>query len=140
MIKLKNFFYLLVLFNLFICQSCKKDETPKPTFIGGQLPDYGDKVIKLVHVSDYFPGLKTEVTVAEAMTDAQGNFLFPIKDLTPDYYQIIGGNYPRITYDFFVNHGDSIHIKQEKYDAEDQKITITGRGAENLQHLAITLY
>lgn len=133
---LKNFFCLLVLFNLFIFQSCKKEETPKPTFIGGQLPNYADEVLQLVRVSDYFPGLKTEAAIAETVTDAQGNFVFPIKDLEPDYYQLIGGNYPRSIYDFFVNQGDSIHIKQEKYNAEDQKITITGRGAENLQHLA----
>ncbi|MEM6717957.1 MAG: TlpA disulfide reductase family protein [Bacteroidota bacterium] len=132
---IKNFFVVLVLFNLFIVQSCKKEEPPKPTFVSGQLPDYNDAAVKLVRVSDYFPGLKTNKTVAETMTDAQGNFLFPIKDLTPDYYQIVVGKFPRSPYDFFVNHGDSIHIKKDAYDTEDQKITITGLGAENLQHL-----
>ena len=117
---------------LILFGACEKENTI--AIVSGVLPSSQNEVIKLVNCIDYFPGLNNEKVLAETITDSTGFFILKTSLTEPGFYQALTGNYPRFTYDVFLEPGDSIHIKLPDWN-QDPVLKITGRGAEKLKYL-----
>lgn len=103
------------------------------TILTGKLSDYKNETLKLIPVEDYFPSLEPVSTeVLTTQTDSLGNFKFRSSTLKPGFYQVIQRNYHRLNYDIYLEAGDSLYIEQEW---QSHTFTISGKGAEKLQHL-----
>lgn len=114
-----------------ILSSCHQKEPY--TIISGKLIDCKNEAITLIPVEEYFPSLEpTNSQLLTTKTDSLGYFIFRSDKIKPGFYQIIQRNYHRLNYDIYVDRGDSLFIEQAW---ETQSFSISGKGADKLQHL-----
>ena len=125
--KLVWFITMLIALN-----ACQKKDTL--TILSGVLQTSQNEVITLVNCKYYFPGFVNEKMLIETNTDSTGFFIFKTNLTEPGYYQILILNYPILTYDVFLEPGDSIHLELPNWN-QNPDLKISGKGASKLNYL-----
>jgi thiol-disulfide isomerase/thioredoxin len=129
-----NFYIKIVLLFVFavLLGSCQKNNVT--TILSGTIPDLKNESIKLIAVSEYFPGLDNEGLI-QTKTDSVGNFSFTIHQMKPDFYQLVTlTNYSQLPYDIFLESGDSVVIKTSSW-SEAPHLSISCNEVDRFDYL-----
>jgi hypothetical protein len=132
--KLKNIldnmaWFIIILLLLNGCQ--QKDHL---TILSGVLPASHNEAIILVNCKDYFPGFLNQNKIVATNTDSTGYFILQANLTEPAFYQVLIRNYARLSYDVYLEPGDSIYLELPNWN-QNPELKISGKGAEKLQYL-----
>lgn len=126
---------LLVFFACILLLACNSDQNKKATIIAGQIESIKSDSIFLAPVNSYFPGTNpSKSRYIRGKTDSSGSFLFRIENFEPGYYQVLDANFPKLSYDLYIDAGDSLYIDKPKWGSK-KAMTISGSGATKLNYL-----
>lgn len=125
---------LLIILSATVILSCTQNSDPT-TIVAGHFANLDSDSIFLLPVDEYFPGKELPLdSYSMTRIDSQGNYKFKIPEFESGFYQIVKGKHPQLSYDIFIEAGDSLYIYKPAWNSEDH-LQISGSGSEKLDYL-----